>query len=147
MALQPCSALVHGVVVPLEQALGLLPMTDDLFDEVRRGEQTDPRFAGCAFFPPGFEATLATWSGSAPVAYVEADYFGGIGSQFAAVWQGGKLILGPLVRGEDEPPPAQGWSPISQALRQMGVSADGHFDEFDAVGLGRHRYTERWGRA
>ncbi|WP_162908413.1 hypothetical protein [Allorhizocola rhizosphaerae] len=78
------------------------------------------------------------------MAYVELDYFGGVGSQFAAVWHGGILVLGPLVLTEDEPLPAPGWSPISQALRRLGVSVDGHYDEFDAIGLGRHRHVEDW---
>jgi len=87
---------------------------------------------------------LASWSVVDPVAYVEAEYFGGIGSQFAAVWHGAALVLGPLMLAEDEPRPDAGWSPISQALRHLGVSADGHYDEFDAVHLGRHRDTQDW---
>ena len=143
-ALRPCRAFVNGVVVDLGEGLGLLPMTPDLFDEVRQGDEVDPRFAPAQLFAPGFEVVLASWSAVDPVAYVEADYLGGIGSQFAAVWRGGTLLLGPLVLAEDEPRPAPGWSPISQALRHLGVSADGHHDEFDAIRLGRHRHVEDW---
>lgn len=121
-----------------------MPMTPGLFDEVRQGGEADPRFAPAQLFPPGFEAVLAAWSAVDPVAYVEAEYFGGVGSQFAAVWRGGTLVLGPLILGEDEPRPAAGWSPISQALRHLGVTADGHYDEFDAIRLGRHRHVEDW---
>lgn len=39
--------------------------------------------------------------------------------------------------------PAEG-SPISRALRWPGVDAGRHFDEFDAVRLGRHRETDDW---
>ncbi|MET8846651.1 hypothetical protein [Amycolatopsis sp. NPDC004625] len=35
-------------------------------------------------------------------------------------------------------------SPISQALRALGVRRGSHLDEFDAAGLGRHRRTEDW---
>jgi hypothetical protein len=83
-----------------------------LFDETRQGGEADQRFAPAQLFPPGFEAVLAAWSAVDPVAYVEAEYFGGIGSQFAAVWRGGTLVLGPLILREDEPRPAPGWSPI-----------------------------------
>jgi hypothetical protein len=93
-------------------------------------------------FPPGFESLLAAWSVVDPVAYVEAEYFGGTGSQFAAVWEDGVLVLGPVLKSEDESPPVQGLSPISQALRRLGASADGHDDDFDAVGLGRHRHVQ-----
>ncbi|GAA4161685.1 hypothetical protein GCM10022251_41550 [Phytohabitans flavus] len=128
----------------LGQGLGLMPMTPALFDELRRGDEVDPQFTPARLFPPRFEVMLAAWSVVDPVAYVEAEYFGVIGSQFAAVWQGGTLVLGPLVLTEDEPWPAPGWSPISQSLRHLGVSADGHYDEFDAIGLGRHRHVEDW---
>lgn len=35
-------------------------------------------------------------------------------------------------------------SPISRALARLGVTRAGARDEFDAVGLGRHRSTENW---
>ncbi len=60
------------------------------------------------------------------------------------MWQAVQLVLGPIIMAEDAPPSAAGQSPISQALRCLGVSADGHFDEFDAVGMGRHRDTDGW---
>ena len=91
----------------------------------------------------GFGDVLAGWSCSGPVAYVEADYFGGVGEQRAAVWDAGRLSLGPLYKGVDEAFPAEG-SPISQALRYLGVQRGEHYDEFDAVGLLRHRRTEAW---
>jgi hypothetical protein len=56
---------------------------------------------------------------------------------------GGRLVLGPLAVGEDEPFDPAG-SPISQVLARLGVGREGHQDEFDAVGLGRHRDTEGW---
>jgi len=143
-ALRPGREFANAVVADLGHGLGLLPMTAALFDEVRRDGGADPRFGPAYLFPAGFETVLAAWSAVDPVAYVEAEFFGGIGSQFAAVWRGGALTLGPLALAEDEPWPAPGWSPISQALRELGVSADGHYDEFDAIGLGRHRDVEDW---
>jgi hypothetical protein len=143
-ALVPCQAFVNAVIADLGRGLSLVPMTPGLFDEVRGGDNGDPQFASAQLFPPRFEAVLADWSLIEPVAYVEAEYFGGVGSQFAAVWRRGALVLGPLVLAEDEPRPAAGMSPISQALRQLGVSAGGHYDEFDAIGLGRHRDLEDW---
>ncbi len=77
------------------------------------------------------------------VAYLEAEYFGGASSETAQVWDGGHVVLGPLHLAENEPPPADG-SPISQALRRLGVDKRDHHDEFDAVGLGRFRETDDW---
>ncbi|MGA5322152.1 hypothetical protein ACPCIU_17160 [Streptomyces seoulensis] len=31
-----------------------------------------------------------------PVARVEAEFFGGLGEQWATVWEGGGVVLGPL---------------------------------------------------
>ncbi|MFI9785820.1 hypothetical protein ACIHEI_20310 [Kitasatospora sp. NPDC051984] len=120
-------------VVPLAQGLALLPMTDDLHDAVMDGTPAHPGFRK---LPGGFHHTLATWSATGPVAYVEADVFGGTGEQRAAVWLDGALAVGPTT--------ARRRGPISQVLRHLGARADGHRDEFDAVGLGRHRHLEDW---
>ncbi|GAA0594048.1 hypothetical protein [Actinomadura livida] len=128
-------------VVPLGQDLSLLPMTDVLFDAVTVAGA--PGLDGFWKAPAGFGRALAECSVSGPVAYVEADYFGGTGTQAAQVWDAGKAVLGPLRLGERESFAAVG-SPISQALRRLGVAKGDHFDEFDAVGLGRHRRTDDW---
>ncbi|MFB7495829.1 hypothetical protein ACFC09_14180 [Streptomyces sp. NPDC056161] len=114
---------------------------DEVFDAV-----TDGSTAGALGFwklPGGFEKLLAQWSTTGPVAYAEAEYFGGVGVQRAAVWLDGTLALGPL----DEPEKTRFWrtvSPISQALRHLGVRRSLGEDEFDAVGLGRHRDNDGW---
>ncbi|TGN74781.1 hypothetical protein E5083_21640 [Streptomyces bauhiniae] len=89
------------------------------------------------------EAELGAWSALGAVARVEAEYFGGLGEQWATVWEGGEVVLGPLHLPEGEELPAEG-SPISRALRRLGVVAGAGEDEFSAVGLGRHRATEDW---
>lgn len=128
-------------VVPLWQSLGLVPMTDEVFDAVNDG--TPPGLAGFRKLPGGFAGVLCAWSARGPFAYVEADFFGGVGTQAAAVWDGGGLALGPVVIGETAPLPASG-TPISQALARLGVRRGDHFDEFAAAGLAQHRDTEDW---
>lgn len=123
------------------QGLALMPMTDTLFDSVADGSGVGT--LGFWGLPGGFEKTLAAWSAGGPVAYVEADYFGGVGEQRAAVWDGGAIVLGPLQVKAGQPFPPAG-SPISQALRRLGVVASAGEDEFSAVGLDRHRHGEAW---
>ncbi|MFC9502702.1 hypothetical protein [Streptomyces sp. NPDC057002] len=123
------------------QGLSLMPMTDALFDSVADGSGVGT--LGFWRFPGGFEKTLAAWSAGGPVAYMEAEYFGGVGEQRAAVWSGGTIVLGPLHMEEGQPFPPVG-SPISQALRRLGVVARAGEDEFSAVGLDRHRHGEAW---
>ncbi|MBJ6637126.1 hypothetical protein H4K36_02640 [Streptomyces sp. DHE7-1] len=123
------------------QGLALLPMTDALFDSVTDRSGVGP--LGFWRLPGGFENSLADWSAGGPVAYVEAEYFGGAGEQRAAVWDGGTVVLGPLHVEEGAPFPSAG-SPISQALRRLGAVAGAGEDEFSAVGLDRRRQGEAW---
>jgi hypothetical protein len=135
------AARAMGEPVLLSQSLALLPMTDELFDTVTDGAAT--RFLGFWKLPGGFEYTLAQWSFGGPVAYVEAEYVGGAGRQRAAVWEGGVLPEHVLHVGVGESFPSQG-SPISQVLRRLGAVRGSYVDEFEAVGLRRHRRTEDW---
>ena len=64
------------------------------------------------------------------VAFVEAEYFSGSGSQKATVWHRGEVVAAEAT--------------INEALRLLGVTREGDMDEFDSAGLGRHRRTERW---
>lgn len=126
-------------LAPIGQGLSLMPMTDALFDAVADGSRVGA--LGFWGLPGGFEKTLASWSTGGPMAYVEAEYFGGVGEQRSAVWDGGSLVLGPLHVEEGQPFPSAG-SPISQALRRLGAVAGAGEDEFAAVGLDRHRHGE-----
>lgn len=126
-------------VVPLDQGLWMLPMTSRMF-EAFGGEDDPDKFPNA---PAELQRALASSSRRGPVAYVEAEYFGGTGTQSAQVWDGGTVVLGPLVLADDESPPTAG-SPISRALRRLGVAQGNHHDEFDAVGLGRYRTTDDW---
>ncbi|MDQ1051809.1 hypothetical protein [Streptomyces sp. V4I2] len=123
------------------QSLSLMLMTDALFDSVADGSGVG--VLGFWRLPGDFEKALAAWSAGGPLAYVEAEYFGGVGEQRAAVWDSGTVVLGPLHVEEGQPFPPAG-SPISQALRRLGVVAGAGEDEFSAVGLDRHRHGEAW---
>ncbi|MEV7596496.1 hypothetical protein AB0O91_03825 [Kitasatospora sp. NPDC089797] len=133
-------------VVPLAQGLALIPVTPAVLSALQ-GDAAVPRpgaGAGFGWHPEGFELRLAAWSKAGPIGCVEAEYFGGSGTQRAAVWSDGRIVLGPLSSGEFEPLPAEG-TPISRALRWLGGSvAPGRTDEFDAVGLDAHRSTADW---
>ena len=134
-----------ATLVPLRQGLALVPMTDALFDALTDGASSDS--LGFWKLPGGFGRVLATLSATSPVAYVEAEYFGGVGRQRAAVWAHSSLALGPLAEGDDEDEsvrPLNG--PISRTLAFLGAVHGNHYDEFDAVGLNRHRKTNGWQR-
>lgn len=138
----------HALLAPLDQGLALLPITDAFFDAFLDADGVEERVEapepeGFSKPPAGFGRALGDCSTRGAVAYVEADYWGGAGTQTAQVWNGGHVVFGPLSSVEGEPFAREG-SPISQALRLLGATKGDFFDEFDAVGLGRHRDTERW---
>jgi hypothetical protein len=133
-------AHIHG----LRQDLSLLPMIWQYFHAFTVVDAPE-RLEGFWTAPDSFGSALAACSANGPVAYVEADYIGGHGAQVAQVWDGGRVVFGPLCQGTTKPVPAAGGA-ISQALRHLGVVLDRRYgrDEFDTVGLGRRRETEKW---
>lgn len=125
-----CSDFTQAVVVRLTENYGLIPMTNDLLDEAGV-TGTNGTFYKCTF-------EVADWiraiSASGAVAYIEAEFFGGVGNQNATVWSSGEAIL----------PPIQNPEAINMALRLLGVSKGSFPDEFEAIGLPRHRDTDDW---
>jgi hypothetical protein len=82
------------------------------------------------------QSFAAECSQRGPLAYLETDYFGGIGRQSAALWQAGGIVMAPATLESDQgarrPPSLR---PINMALRTLGVAATPPADEFAAFGL------------
>ncbi|MYN05396.1 hypothetical protein GTP41_25180 [Pseudoduganella sp. DS3] len=66
-------------------------------------------------------------------AYIEAEVFGGAGTQAYVLFSGGKAGS-PIVANDA----------INYALQLLGVRTGKDSDEFESVGLGRHRETDSW---
>ncbi|MER6301953.1 hypothetical protein ABT247_20670 [Kitasatospora sp. NPDC001539] len=135
-------------VVPLAQGLALIPVTSAVLASLQGDDAVAKAGGGTGFgwHSDGFELRLAAWSKAGPIACVEAEYSGGSGTQRAAVWEDGRVALGPLTGGGNEWGPEG--SPISRALRWLGADVTaGRVDEFDAVGLAAHRSTGDWAEA
>lgn len=149
----------HGlVVVPLRDGLALSPLGESFWtalavpsqpllraweareareapdDEFDDPEERAAQLAETSASWDRVAALCAGYSASGPIAYLEAEFFGGGGGQAAAAWRDGTLIWGPRV---DE-------RAISDALAAIGVVRGLSSDEFDALGLGRHRFTDDW---
>ncbi len=143
-SLGPLPGLPPLTVVALPQELGLLPLVPDLVQALGPLADRDgaERLEDLEYVKPAVLWLAARLSAAGRVvgrvAYVEAAFFGGVGEQISAGWEAGELVFGPVNAADA----------INQALRWLGVVAaeDAH-DEFDALGLGRHRFTERWLRA
>jgi hypothetical protein len=123
--------------IHLAQGFTMIVVTKELCEEVAAKYFCDENEPYKEFTM--LSSSLAKWakelSNLTPVAYLEAEYFGGVGAQSAIVWDKSNLTLGPL-SGEA--------GPINKALQFLGAQAVGVQDEFDSIGLGRNRSTENW---
>ncbi len=129
--------LAQGHMVRLEPDFHLIPLTDELFDEIAAkypGLEDDPyevlwKFSGST------RAFAEALSKEGPVLYFETEYSRGVGGQSAAVWKDGKLALEPV--NEDE-------GPINRGLELMGLVPKPQQDAFDTLGLGTCRDNDEW---
>jgi hypothetical protein len=126
----------HSLHDPVEIAQGLafLPLRDQDIDSFLAPPHTG-HAEGFTYLSEQLQAELAAASDDGDILYFETEYFGGAGAQGAAVFSKGALFFGP--RSAEQ-------GPINEALRVLGVSAGSKRDEFEAVGLDRHRHTEDW---
>lgn len=123
-------------VVPLAAGMSLVPLTDKLLETLKADSGEDSKTVSPVFeflYRAIVDRAVAA-SEEGPLAYVEAGYFGGQGSQMAVAWDQGDMVM--------EPTDTE--NPINRALRLLGVKAVPPDDEFDTIGLGRHRRTARW---
>lgn len=140
------NSLVHAVVCPFVQGFSLLPITDEQLSELNRQPKSakDLPTSPLLKLHAGLHHLTLHVSSFAPSAYVTTAYFGGQGVQDAVVWQDSQLAFSPSTQGYHGE-----WlnTPISQALRVMGVAAVVGADEFDSLDLGHHRETHLWAAA
>ena len=140
---------VQANLISLPQRFGLVPMTAALLADIQELamlDEPDP-FVEFAHLPAALVQAMTEATRSGPLAYVETDYFGGIGRQTAIAWNKGRLELGPLtsetaVADPVYPAPPISEGAINQALRYLGVWRQNGHDEFDMLGLGKYRSTE-----
>jgi hypothetical protein len=122
-----------AVLVRLPQGKAMIPLSDEMREthDIPCLPLTDE---GAAELPDGITAVAEAIAKAGRVVYVEAEFFGGDGTQACVTWDATLQASQPLV----------GTSAINTALRFLGVTVGDHHDEFDALGLGRHRATDDW---
>lgn len=129
-----CPSALNVVPLPLEPRLGIIPLVEERVKATQwpaAGEA--PRLENAALLSPGIHRWLLDASSDALVGYIEAEYFGGMGVQHAWGWLKGQLVY-----------PAGEQSDVNGLLALLGVTRKPPDDEWDAVGLGRFRRTEKW---
>lgn len=123
----------------LRFGLVVLPLTEERLDSLARFDE--PSFANFTYLVPALESGIARAAPVGRLLYVETDYFGGVGSQGAALFDDGRLVWREATTIERAPRSRRGMgpadrSPVSRGLFELGVEAGPDGDEFDAVGLG-----------
>src|SRR5581483_12196107 len=106
---------LNASVIPLEQGFAFLPLDNDLYEEVYKINRKPLIWLARLFKP-------------VPIAWIETDYFGGFGTKSAILWKDGKKKRF-----------REAFGGIDKAMHELGVVCKGDKDEFDTLGLGRHR--------
>ncbi|MFG3577230.1 hypothetical protein [Micromonospora chersina] len=142
------AGLDHAVLAALRQDFALLPVTPQLVEELTgrlpdfaTGEPSAEQPFQLVL-SPALDEQLDRWSREGPVAYLEAEFAGGLGHQAAAVWLGGERSWGPCFDDRLDRPRAE-W-PINAALARLGAEPGPWIDPFAELGLHLERETAGW---
>ncbi len=130
-------------LTPLEQALFVLPFDHNALDAL--ATYGKPSLEGFTYLGPELEQALRNAADKDGFLYIESDFFGGIGSQAAALFRDGRLIwkdaralgekpsLFSQLMGRDA-----AW-PVNKGLQAMHVQRLPGKDEFVSIGLDQFR--------
>lgn len=117
--------------INLPQGYGMIFLTDAMLDGI--GELFES--ANEPSDPETVTSYLLQWySFHTKLAYIEADYFDGIGTQSGILYENGNISI-PLCSGKGA---------INILLRELGVWREVNKDEFDSLNLGIYRRMDKW---
>ncbi|MEU8025847.1 hypothetical protein ACFYMB_23490 [Micromonospora haikouensis] len=140
--------LDHAVLAALRQDFALLPVTPQLVEELTgalpdfAAGEPGPEQPFELVLSPALAGLFAGWSRSGPVAYLEAEFSGGLGRQASVVWLGGAVSWGPHFDDVLDAPRGQ-W-PLNAALTRIGAEPGRWLDPFAELGLHLERNTAGW---
>jgi hypothetical protein len=130
-------AATRGIAEPivLTDVLSLLPLGSDALEKLLPDEQHE-FYDGFNYLSPALARVFRQASDRCVLLYFETEYFGGMGTQGAAVFRDGDIVFGPQ---------SAELGPINNALAVLGVRPlPPAVDEFETVGLQQHRSVEEW---
>lgn len=118
--------------IRLPQGYGMVLLTNALLDDLTELFDVPDEFC-CPeldFFTVAAERFLQQYSFQAKLAYIETDYFGGVGTQAGVLYENGRILIGPR----------SGDGTINLLLKEFGVWCESDKDAFDSLTLGRYRH-------
>jgi hypothetical protein len=129
-----CPLTLSVVLLPLEPRLAVIPLLDEMVDTTEWPEPGElPALDHADLLLPGVHRWLLDASKDGLIGYIEAEYWAGIGAQHAWGWRNGERVY-----------PVGEQADVNGLLALLGVVRNPPDDEWDTVGLGRHRHTEDW---
>ena len=119
--------------VNLNGEISMIPMTDELFDEINEMKQSSG-ISTFEFLTENIERKTIESIGNQELAYIESEFFGGQGGHIGIIWRNGKRDF--LTEFDK--------NSMNKILKKLGVSRSLLKDEFETVGLAENRHTEDW---
>jgi hypothetical protein len=131
-----------------DAAFAVLPLDNEELDILHAAYGKGEWLAGSIELASGDADFARRASVHGLIAYFETDYFGGTGSQAAALWRNGEEVMAPDTHADGQHNPRDlPHMPVNTVLRAMGVAKGREIDEFDAFGLGNYRSNDAIRRA
>ena len=120
-------------LVCLSNDMLMIPMTDELFDEINNLDSSS-EILSFQFLTDNIEKKTLELIGNKKLAYVESEFLGGQGGHIGMIWNNGeRAFVGALNK-----------NTMNAILKRLGVGRTVLKDEFETIGLYRHRQTEDW---
>ncbi|MCH6259325.1 hypothetical protein MLD52_22415 [Puniceicoccaceae bacterium K14] len=138
-------ALFSGTkAVTLPQEFSILPINADLIDG--NGDKSRVIYP-FDLLTENLAKIAQDYSADCGIAYIETEYFGGVGAQCAIAWINSCIVYGPEISRTEwihdrELFTRSNGFPINQALQEIGVEKEKGEDEFDSLRLGNFRSFE-----
>jgi hypothetical protein len=146
------AAIPNGLqTVPLTAGLTMLPLTEKALEHLGAEDPNADRIQPDWILRQAVATLAERMSADRQVLYVFGETWAGPGAQEAVGWYQGRLFYGPTGTCELEADREPGYRVVPLAdmainggLRAMGVQAVPGVDEFETIGLTRHRRTDDW---
>lgn len=121
-------------MIELPQDLGMVPLTIKLLEDME--ERLEPSGDPSCSALEGLDSTvveiLKRYSTCTKLAYIETDYFGGVGTQGGVLYENGREVC----------PPRVGEGTVNALLKALGAWRKPDKDEFDCLELGKYRHID-----
>ena len=128
---------VRAKEIELPQGFGMIFCTVKLLEDIEElmessGESIDdPNIPELEYYDAAAKELMETYSFRTKLAYIETDYFGGMGTQAGLLYENGKPAA-----------PQNGEGAINALLKELGVWCKPDKDEFEMLGLGKYWHME-----